>query len=114
MTPSLAWLLILGCGIAAFFTRGLFILPGERLQLPPIVHRILRYAPAATLVAVIAPDLGIANGALALSPDNVRLIAGLAGFAIAAATRSILLTIAGGMLVLTGLRLYGGLPWHWM
>ena len=93
-----------------FLTRGLFIVPGESLPLPAILQRVLRYAPAATLVAIIAPDLGIASGHLALSADNVRLVAGLAGFAIAAATRSVLLTIAGGMLVLTGLRLALGLP----
>lgn len=100
----LAWALIIGCGVIAFLTRGVFILPGSTLRLPPGVQRILRYAPAAALAAIIAPDLGMSAGTLALSPDNPRLIAGLAAVAIAAVTRSILLTIAGGMAVLYALR----------
>lgn len=104
MTEIQAWLLIFGCGALVFLTRSIFILPGSNLQLSPAVQRMLRYAPAAALAAIIAPDLGMSHGALALSPDNARLIAGLAAVAIAAATRSILLTIAGGMLLLTLLR----------
>jgi branched-subunit amino acid transport protein len=48
------------------------------------------------------------QGAWAISIDNPRLVAGLAAFAIAAATRSILLTIAGGMLALTLVRVLAG------
>jgi branched-subunit amino acid transport protein len=98
---SLGWMLIAGMGLAAFFTRAIFVLPGSRLRLPAAAERLLRHAPAAALMAIIVPDLVLAQGAWAISIDNPRLVAGLAAFAIAAATRSILLTIAGGMLALT-------------
>jgi branched-subunit amino acid transport protein len=102
------WTLVGGMALLAFFTRALFILPGGRLRLPPTAERVLRYAPAAALMAIIVPDLALAQGAWAISIDNPRLVAGLAAFAIAATTRSILLTIVGGMLMLTALRLLSG------
>ncbi len=43
--------------------------------------------------------------AWAISFDNPRLVGGLAAFAIAVATRTIMLTIVGGMLAMTAVRL---------
>lgn len=102
------WALVLGMAALAFLTRALFILPGSHLRLPPTAERVLRYAPAAALMAIIVPDLAMSHGALAISMDNVRLLGGLAAFAIAVATRSILLTIVGGMVALTLVRMLAG------
>ena len=99
-----AWALIVGMGLLAFFTRAIFILPGSHLRLPATAERVLRYAPAAALMAIIVPDLASTHGAVSISIDNPRLVAGLVAFALAAATRSILATIAGGMTVLLLLR----------
>jgi branched-subunit amino acid transport protein len=104
----LGWVLIVGMGIVAFLARAVFVLPAGRLRLPPGVERVLRYAPAAALVAIIVPDLALVQGAWAIAIDNARFIGGLAAFAIAAATRSILLTIAVGMAALTLVRLIAG------
>ncbi len=95
------WALIVGMAVIAFIARAVFILPGSRLRLPPTAERVLRYALAAALMAIIVPNLAMSQGAMLLSFENVRLIAGVAAFAIALATRSILLTIVGGMLALT-------------
>ena len=105
MAGETAWALIAGMALIAFFTRSIFVLPGSRLRLPPTMERVLRYAPAAALMAIIVPDLALAHGALSISIENPRLIGGLVAFALAAATRSILLTIVGGMLALTLVRL---------
>ena len=105
---AFGWALIAGMAVVAFLARAVFILPGSHLRLPPTAERVLRYAPAAALVAIIVPDLAYAHGVWAVSIDNPRLIGGVAALAIAAATRSILLTIAGGMLVLTLVRLLAG------
>jgi branched-subunit amino acid transport protein len=99
------WMLVGGMALLVFFTRAIFILPGSRLRLPPTAERVLRYAPAAALMAIIVPDLALAHGAWAISIDNPRLAGGLVAFALAAATRSILATIVGGMLALTLVRL---------
>ena len=105
---AFGWMLITGMAVVAFLVRAVFILPGSRLRLPPTAERVLRYAPAAALVAIIIPDIALAHGVWAISIDNPRLIGGLAAFAIAAATRSILLTIVGGMLVFTLARILAG------
>jgi branched-subunit amino acid transport protein len=97
--PAWVWGLILGMAAASLFVRGIFVLPGHRLRLRPGVERVLRYAPAAALMAVVVPGLtGTTEiGSLTLSP---RLLAGLAGFAVAWFTRNIILTIVVGMAVL--------------
>jgi branched-subunit amino acid transport protein len=100
----LAWTLIAGMAVVAFFSRAIFVLPGSHLRLPATAERVLRYAPAAALMAIIVPDLALSHGTVSLSIENPRLIAGLVAFALAAATRSILATIAGGMTVLLLLR----------
>jgi branched chain amino acid efflux pump len=99
-----AWALIVGMALVAFFTRAVFILPGSHLRLPATAERVLRYAPAAALMAIVVPDLASAHGVVSLSVGNPRLVAGLVAFALAAATRSILATIAGGMTVLLLIR----------
>jgi len=105
---AFGWALIAGMAVVAFLARAVFILPGSHLRLPPTAERVLRYAPAAALVAIIVPDLAYAHGVWAVSIDNPRLVGGVAAFAIAAATRSILLTIACGMVALTLARLIAG------
>jgi len=102
------WALIVGMSVVAFFTRAVFVLPGSHLRLPATAERVLRYAPAAALMAIVVPDLAMTQGALSVSIENPRLVAGLVAFALAAGTRSILATIAGGMVVLLLVRSLAG------
>ena len=104
METWFVWALIAGMGLVAFFTRAIFVLPGSHLRLPATAERVLRYAPAAALMAIIVPDLALTQNVVSISMHNPRLVAGLVAFALAAATRSILATIAGGMTVLLLLR----------
>jgi branched-subunit amino acid transport protein len=90
--------------LVAFLTRAIFILPGSHLRLPATAERVLRYAPAAALMAIVIPDLALTQGALTISIENPKLVAGLVAFGLAAATRSILATIIGGMTVLLLMR----------
>lgn len=94
------WALVGGLAAIAFGTRGVFILPEGRHRLPEVLERLLRFAPAAALFAIIVPDIARVNGQLDLTWGNHRLIAGLVAFAVAAYTRNIVLTIAVGLLVL--------------
>jgi branched-subunit amino acid transport protein len=100
-----AWALIVGMALTAFMLRAAFVLPGSRLRLPPRVEQVLRYAPAAALMAIIVPDVAMSQGTLAIAIHNPRFVAGVVAFAVAVATRSIILTILAGMLVLTAVRL---------
>ena len=104
MEPWIGWALIAGAALVAFLSRAIFIVPGSHLRLPATAERALRYAPAAALMAIVAPDLALVHGALSISIENPKLIAGLVAFGLAAGTRSILATIAGGMAVLLLMR----------
>ena len=99
------WVLIAGIALVSFLTRAIFVVPSGHFRLPPAVHRVLRFAPAAALMAIVAPDMALLQGELALSLANPRLVGGLVGFAVAIATRSILAATAAGMLAFTAVRL---------
>jgi branched-subunit amino acid transport protein len=94
------WMLIVGLAAIAFLSRAIFVVPGSRLSLPPTVERVLRFAPAAALVAIIVPDLFRLEGVVTLSLDNPRVMAGVLAVVVAVRTRNILLTIASGMVAL--------------
>lgn len=87
-------------GLITFGFRLSFIALMDRLRLPPLLQRALRYVPAAALTAIITPELLIRDGAVFLSPLNARLIAGIIAIAVAWRTKNTLLTIAAGMIAL--------------
>lgn len=98
------WLLILGMLAITFATRySLFAFPD--LRFPPMVRQGLHYVPTAVLSAIVVPGMLLPDGqSWALSLDNAYLLAGLVTIAIAAATRHLLATIGGGLLVFFLLR----------
>jgi len=99
---TLLWVFI-GAGLATFLIRLSFIAVEGRVRLPAWFRTALQFVPAAMLSALIAPDLLMRDGAVYLSPYNTRLIAGLVAIVIAARTRSVGWTIAGGMATLIAL-----------
>ncbi|KHO66380.1 MULTISPECIES: AzlD domain-containing protein [Pseudomonas] len=98
------WLLILGMAAITFAIRySLFAWPN--LRFAPVVRQALHYVPSAVLSAIVVPVMLMPDGeGLQLSLDNAYLLAGLAAIAIAAFTRNLLATIAGGLLVFFLLR----------
>ncbi|MEC5404940.1 AzlD domain-containing protein [Paraburkholderia sp. MPAMCS5] len=105
MTSTEIWLAILGMTFVTALTRAMFLIGGERTVLPARVQRMLRYAPAAALAAVVLPDvLGTPEG-LSFAPSNHEFYATLAGLAWLLWRRTMLGTIVVGMLVFTLLRL---------
>lgn len=108
MSDLSVWIVIVGLTLVTVATRSAFLVLGERFALPERVQHGLRYAPACALVALIAPELVVSNGALALSLANPKLMAGLAAGGVMLATRSMMAAMAVGMLVFTGLRYFAG------
>jgi branched-subunit amino acid transport protein len=99
------WLAILGMTVVTAVTRAMFLIGGERTVLPARVQRMLRYAPAAALAAVVLPDvLGTPDG-LSFAPSNHEFYAALAGLGWFLWRRTMLGTIVVGMIVFTVLRL---------
>lgn len=91
------WLVLLLAGALTYLTRLSFIWLFERISVPPIVTRALRFVPLSVLSVIIFQELVVRNGALSVGLDNHRLLAGLAATVVAWRTRSALLTIAAGM-----------------
>jgi branched-subunit amino acid transport protein len=105
MTSTQIWLAIFGMTLVTAGTRAMFLIGGERTVLPERVQRMLRYAPAAALAAVVLPDVLATPEGLSFAPSNHEFYATLAGLGWFLWRRTMLGTIVVGMLVFTVLRL---------
>jgi branched-subunit amino acid transport protein len=105
MSNSEIWLVIALLAVATFIARSSFWLIGHHISLPKRVQEALRYAPSCALAAIIFPDLLLSNGAILISLDNPKLIAGIAATAFFLVKRNMLFTIYFGMAVYTYVRL---------
>lgn len=100
LPPLDLWLLILVIGLGTFALRLSFIHLWGRIELPQVVHRALRFIPAAVLAALVVPALVRPEGAIDFSLHNLRLIAGVLAAAVALLTRNVLFTLGAGMAAL--------------
>ena len=91
------WLIVVATGAATFFFRWIFIHAVGARPLPPQAMHALRYVPAAVLAALVFPSLFRPEGAIEISTDNARLIAGMAAFAVSLFFRSVTVTLVVGM-----------------
>jgi branched-subunit amino acid transport protein len=103
MSPFTLLGVMVAAGLATYLIRLSFIAVEGRVRLPRWFRTALQFVPAAMLSALIAPDLLMRDGQVLIGPDNTRLMAGVVAIAIAAFTRSIGWTIAGGMATLIAL-----------
>jgi branched-subunit amino acid transport protein len=99
------WLIMLAGGLITYIIRLSFIVLLERVQMPTIVQRALRFVPPAVLSAIIFPELVMADGTMALGLHNLRLIAGIVAIVVAWKTRNALITVGVGMAVLLVLQM---------
>src|SRR5215210_3713295 len=98
------WLAVAGAGVVTFALRLSFIALLGRIELPVLLSQALRFVPAAVFTAVVVPLLFYVDGAVEVSLGNERLLAGLAAVLIAYRTRSVPLTLVGGMATLWALQ----------
>ena len=105
MTPydESLWLIFLLIGLATTLPRASFIVLGNRVTLPALVQRALRYAPAAALAAIVFPDVLLVAGEIA--PINPKLAAAGAAIGAALISRNPWFPFIAGMGVLLALRL---------
>lgn len=94
------WLTMLAVGLFTFATRLSFILLFGRYSVPPTLQRALRCVPPAALTAIIFPEMLAPAGAIDISFNNFRLIAGLLAIIVAWRSKNIFLTILIGMATL--------------
>ncbi len=94
------WLTIIGMGVITFLIRLSFILFSDRLSVPDVVQRGLRYVPVAVLAAIIAPAMIQPEGTIDFSFSNVHLFAGLIAIVVAWRTENVIWTVVAGMVSL--------------
>lgn len=100
-------LLIIGMGLVTVFTRGFFMFWGDRVRMPEIILRSIRFAPLAAIVAIVAPEILMPSGAMELSQFDwtlPKIWGGLAAFVSFILTRTMLPTLIVGMAVYSILR----------
>lgn len=109
MSGPWPWLACVGLAAITVFTRAFFLIPEREVPLPQWLKRGLKYAPLAALAAVIAPELVMTNGQLITSLLDARLPAIVCAVVYFFYKRSIMGTIALGMVIY--LPLHIGLGW---
>jgi branched-subunit amino acid transport protein len=94
------WPVILGMVAVTYGVRlsGMAFLGSATL--PESINRALRYVPPAALAAIVFPALFMPDGGLDISMGNTRLLAGLVAALVAWRSKSALLAIAAGMVLL--------------
>ncbi len=98
------WWLMVTCGIVTFLIRFSFIGAEGRWAMPSWFRSALPFVPIAALTALVAPELLLVSGKLALIAENSRLWAGVLAIGVAAIWRNTLLTIAAGFAAFAVLR----------
>lgn len=95
------WPVVFGVGVGTLLIRYSFILIMDKVALPDVVHRLLRFIPASVLPALIAPAVFLhKEGGVVGYAGWERTVAVLAAVLVAWKTRSVFGTIAAGMTVL--------------
>jgi branched-subunit amino acid transport protein len=100
-------LLFVGMGLVTLGTRGFFMFWGDRVRMPELILRSIRYAPLAAIVAIVAPEILMPAGATEISQFNwalPQIWGGLAAFVAFIWLRTMLPTLIIGMLVYSALR----------
>ena len=99
--------LFVGMGLVTLGTRSFFMFWGDRVRMPELLLRSIRYAPLAAIVAILAPEILMPVGATQISQFNwatPQIWAGLAAFVVFSWLRTMLPTLIIGMLVYSALR----------
>lgn len=100
MTDSMIALTIVGMMGVTFGVRYGVLRVVSRIPLPVPMFRALRYVPPAVLAAIVAPTVLMPNGALDVRFSNAYLAGAIAAILVGWRAKSLLLTIAAGMLVM--------------
>jgi len=91
---------VIVAGVLTFLIRLSFISLLASWEMPPLAQRALSFVPPAVMTAIVFPELLVRDAHLAVSMDNLRLIAGVIAILVAWRFKKILPTIVVGMAAL--------------
>lgn len=98
-------LLFVIIGLGNFLLRYSFFYLFGKIEISPMMVRILGFIPPTALAAIVAPAVLKTNGGLDISLANLQIYAAAAAFITSYYTRSMLLTILVGMAALILLKM---------
>lgn len=98
-------LLFLGMAAVTYLPRMLPLVVLSRFQLPPLLLRWLGFVPVSVLAALMAKEVLVSDGHLALPPGHPHLLALIPTFVVAAWTRSLMGTVLTGIVAMALIRL---------
>jgi branched-subunit amino acid transport protein len=101
-------LIILGTAAATLVPRILPLVMLSRMNLSGRVLRWLGCVPVAVLAGLLAQSIVCPDGTISLPPDNLALVAVVPVLGIAALTRSLMGTVAAGVVIMALLRAVTG------
>lgn len=91
-------IIILGMALVTYGPRLLPVVVLNKINLPPVLLRWLRLIPPAVLGALTAQSIFMRQGQVTFVWRNIYFLAAIPCFAIAYKTRSLMWTVAGGLL----------------
>ena len=91
--------------LVTIFTRSFFLTIGAKLKLSPSVRNLIQYAPTGALIAIVIPELvfekDLVTSTYQLSLHPVQIYASVATIVAYHLSKSMLISISIGMIVLT-------------
>ncbi|HPD22577.1 MAG: AzlD domain-containing protein [Desulfomonilia bacterium] len=104
MIRTEVFLIILGAAIVTLIPRIVPLVLLSRITLPERVVRWLEFVPVAVLSALLAQAVVMPEGSPSWPPENLAMIAIIPVLLIAVRTKSLIKTVAGGVVVMALLR----------
>ncbi|MCK9263699.1 MAG: AzlD domain-containing protein [Desulfomonilia bacterium] len=104
MMRTQVFLIILGAAIVTLIPRIAPLVLLSRMALPGRVVRWLGLVPVAVLSSLLAQAVAMPEGRLSLPPENLAMVAIIPVLLIAVRTKSLIMTVAGGVAVMALLR----------
>ncbi|MCC5812085.1 MAG: AzlD domain-containing protein [Ectothiorhodospiraceae bacterium] len=98
-------LMILACMAVTIVPRVLPLVLAQVIRLPRLVEEWLTYIPIAVIAALLADQLLLVGESPGITWSLPHVLAGIGALAIAAVTRSIALTVIGGVAMFAVLQL---------
>ncbi|MGQ3050847.1 MAG: AzlD domain-containing protein [Roseateles sp.] len=108
MAEWLIWIALFGLGAITVVTRGFFMIGDRQLPIPDWLRELLKVAPLAALVAVVAPEIFMTQGQVITTWQDARWPAAVVASGYFFWRRDILGTIISGMAVMLPLKLVLG------
>ena len=98
-------LMLVIIGVGNFVLRYSFFYLFGKIEISPVMVRVLGYIPPTALAAIVVPAVLKTNGGLDISLGNLQIYAAAIAFIVSYYTRSMLLTILTGMTALILLKI---------